>query len=238
MIKEEKGVEMRNLQESLTGLNEHYLEMLKHLSRMLEINIEAVKDGKVSPKLYGECFVIEDVINAFEVKVKEDSINCIARFQPAAKNLRALIMIIDGVRLIERMADILKSNFKVMREIELINPEINTRLEGAMYNYLMRIKSTFDSYIVSFSTSDEELLYTLVTADEDINSETKAIVDKIAECIKRNPAETNELLQVVSLVKKYERFSDHIIHLVVDLVYILKGENLRKKELLDEKKDI
>lgn len=107
-----------------------------------------------------------------------------------------------------------------------------------MYNYLMRIKSTFDSYIVSFSTSDEELLYTLVTADEDINSETKVIVDKIAECIKRNPAETNELLQVVSLVKKYERFSDHIIHLVVDLVYILKGENLRKKELLDEKKDI
>lgn len=82
------------------------------------------------------------------------------------------------------------------------------------------------------------MLYTLVTADEDINFETKVIVDKIAECIKRNPAETNELLQVVSLVKKYERFSDHIIHLVVDLIYILKGENLRKKELLDEKKDM
>lgn len=229
---------MRNLQESLTGLNEHYLEMLKHLSRMLEINLEAIKDGKVSPKLYGECFVIEDVINAFEVKVKEDSINSIARFQPAAKNLRELIMFIDGARLIERMADILKANIKSMKDIELVNPDINGRLEGVLYEYLLDIENIFESYIVSFSTSNEEILYTLVTSDEEINSKTKVIVNKIADCIKKNPVETNELLQVVSLVKKYERFADHIIHLVVDLVYILKGENLRKKELLDEKKDM
>ncbi len=80
---------MRNLQESLNGFNENYLEMLKNLSRMLELNIQDVTDVKVSPKLYGECFVIEDVINAFEVKVKEDSINCMPRLPPSAKNVRA-----------------------------------------------------------------------------------------------------------------------------------------------------
>ena len=102
--------------------------------------------------------------------------------------------------------------------------------------YLTKIKYIFDSYIIVFSTSDEELLYSLVTSDEEINQEARLIVDKVAESIKKSPNETDELLQIISLVKKYERFSDHIIHLIVDLVYILKGENLRKKELLDEKK--
>ena len=227
---------MRNLQESLNGLNEHYLEMLKHVNRILEINVEALKDGKVSPKLYGECFIIEDIINAFEVKIKEDSINCIARFQPAAKNLRQLIMFIDGVRLLERMADILKANLKLVKNIDSINPEVSGKLNMIFSEYLTKIKYIFDSYIIVFSTSDEELLYSLVTSDEEINQEARLIVDKVAESIKKSPNETDELLQIISLVKKYERFSDHIIHLIVDLVYILKGENLRKKELLDEKK--
>lgn len=228
---------MRNLQESLNGLNEHYLEMLKHVNRMLEINVEAIKDGKVSPKLYGECFIIEDIINAFEVKIKEDSINCIARFQPAAKNLRQLIMFIDGVRLLERMADILKADLRLIKNIESINPEVSGKLNMIFSEYLTKIKYIFDSYIIVFSTSNEELLYSLVTSDEEINQEARVIVGKVAESIKKSPNETDELLQIISLVKKYERFSDHIIHLIVDLVYILKGENLRKKELLDEKKD-
>lgn len=228
---------MRNLQESLNGLNEHYLEMLKHVNRMLEINMEAVKDGKVSPKFYGECFIVEDIVNAFEVKIKEDSINCIARFQPAAKNLRQLIMFIDGVRLLERMADILKANLKIVKHIESLNPEVSSKLNHIFSDYLAKIKYIFDSYIIVFSTSNEELLYTLITSDEEINQEARSIIDKIAEEIKKSPNEVYELLEVIALVKKYERFSDHIIHLIVDLVYILKGENLRKKELLDEKKE-
>ena len=31
---------MRNLQESIEGLNQHYLELLKNLNRVLDVNIE------------------------------------------------------------------------------------------------------------------------------------------------------------------------------------------------------
>ena len=225
---------MKNLQENLEELNDCYLELLKHLGRMLDINIEAIRDGKTTPKLYGECFVVEDVINGLEVKIKEDSINSIARFQPAAKNLRELIMLIDGARLVERMGDILKTNFKTIKEIEQENPEITGRLDKTLYEYLLKIKKIYESYVLAFSESDEEILYSLISVDEDINKETNRIVEKIGECVKKAPDETMELLNALILVKKYERFAEHVIHLVVDLVYILKGENLRKKELLNK----
>ena len=73
---------MKNLQESLEGLNQHYLELLKNLNRVLDVNIEMLHNQKFEPVLYGECVVVEDIINAFEVKLKEDSIVSIARFQP------------------------------------------------------------------------------------------------------------------------------------------------------------
>ena len=98
---------MKNLQESLEGLNQHYLELLKNLNRVLDVNIEMLYKQKLDSALYGECVVVEDVINAFEVKLKEDSIISIARFQPAAGNLRLLIMLINSARLLERMGDLL-----------------------------------------------------------------------------------------------------------------------------------
>ncbi|MGB0405631.1 MAG: PhoU domain-containing protein, partial [Fusobacterium sp.] len=115
---------MRNLEESLKGLNEHYLEMLKNLNRMLDVNIEMVEEGSNISSLYGECLVVEDIINAFEVSLKENSIIAIARFQPAAKNLRELVMLIDGGRLVERMGDILKKNIKILKEINEESPEL------------------------------------------------------------------------------------------------------------------
>jgi len=42
--------------------------------------------------------------------------------------------------------------------------------------------------------------------------------------------------ELLLLDKKFERLSDHIIHLVSDLIYILNGENTRKVELQNKDK--
>ena len=75
---------MRNLDESIKGLREHYLELLKNLNRVLDINIEMLEKSSFDKALYGECLIVEDTINNFEVKIKEDSIFTMARFQPSS----------------------------------------------------------------------------------------------------------------------------------------------------------
>jgi len=224
---------MRNLEESLKGLNEHYLEMLKNLNRMLDVNIEMVEEGNNISSLYGECLVIEDIINAFEVSLKENSIIAIARFQPAAKNLRELVMLIDGGRLVERMGDILKKNIKILKEINEESPELAKILNKRLLSYIKQIKDVYEVYISSFINGQESLLYELIVSDEKINQEANRIILEMEECMKEDNEKIHHLVKGIILTKKYERFADHIIHLVVDLVYILKGENLRKKELLE-----
>ena len=140
---------MKNLQESLEGLNQHYLELLKNLNRVLDVNIEMLYKQKLDSALYGECVVVEDVINAFEVKLKEDSIISIARFQPAAGNLRLLIMLINSARLLERMGDLLKANFKIIKDIEKSSPQVSKYLKETLYPMVLKIvmKKLFISFL-------------------------------------------------------------------------------------------
>ena len=191
---------------------------------------------KLDSALYGECVVVEDIINAFEVKLKEDSIISIARFQPAAGNLRLLIMLINSARLLERMGDLLKANFKIIKDIEKTSPHVTKYLKDILYPVVIKIKNIYESYISAFINSDEKALYKLLIQDEEIDKLVKKNMQIFIDLMKASPDNVEGGTYLVLLNKKYERFSDHVMHLAVDLVYILKGENLRKLELLEEKK--
>lgn len=227
---------MRNLDESIKGLREHYLELLKNLNRVLDINIEMLEKSSFDKALYGECLIVEDTINNFEVKIKEDSIFTMARFQPAAGNLRLLIMLINSARLIERMGDILKANLKFIKAIEKDSPEMKKELKNIIYPIAIKTKNIYEGYINAFIKSDEKILFSLLTMDEEIDTLTKEDTETIIELMKKKPENIQSGTDLILLCKKLERFADHILHLVFDLIYILKGENMRKIELLEERK--
>lgn len=227
---------MRNLDESIKGLREHYLELLKNLNRVLDINIEMLEKSSFDKTLYGECLIVEDTINNFEVKIKEDSIFTMARFQPAARNLRLLIMLINSARLIERMGDILKANLKIIKAIEKDSPEMKKELKNIIYPIAIKTKNIYEGYINAFIKSDEKILFSLLTMDEEIDTLTKEDTETIIELMKKKPENIQSGTDLILLCKKLERFADHILHLVFDLIYILKGENMRKIELLEERK--
>lgn len=227
---------MRNLDESIKGLREHYLELLKNLNRVLDINIEMLEKSSFDKALYGECLIVEDTINNFEVKIKEDSIFTMARFQPAAGNLRLLIMLINSARLIERMGDILKANLKIIKAIEKDSPEMKKELKNIIYPIAIKTKNIYEGYINAFIKSDEKILFSLLTMDEEIDTLTKEDTETIIELMKKKPENIQSGTDLILICKKLERFADHILHLVFDLIYILKGENMRKIELLEERK--
>ncbi len=227
---------MRNLDESIKGLREHYLELLKNLNRVLDINIEMLEKSSFDKTLYGECLIVEDTINNFEVKIKEDSIFTMARFQPAAGNLRLLIMLINSARLIERMGDILKANLKIIKAIEKNSPEMKKELKNIIYPIAIKTKNIYEGYINAFVKSDEKILFSLLTMDEEIDTLTKEDTETIIELMKKKPENIQSGTDLILLCKKLERFADHILHLVFDLIYILKVENMRKIELLEERK--
>ena len=145
-------------------------------------------------------------------------------------------MLINSARLIERMGDILKANLKIIKAIEKNSPEMKKELKNIIYPIAIKTKNIYEGYINAFVKSDEKILFSLLTMDEEIDTLTKEDTETIIELMKKKPENIQSGTDLILLCKKLERFADHILHLVFDLIYILKGENMRKIELLEERK--
>ncbi|MCJ8342607.1 MAG: hypothetical protein MJH09_07135 [Cetobacterium sp.] len=225
---------MKNFADTLNAIDKHYLEMLKYLNRNFHTNLAMLEKGEFNRTLYGEAKIVEDSLNAFDVKIKEDCIVTMARFQPAAKNLRKLVMLINSVRVLERMGDLLKGNLYIIRDIQNKAPHLLEHLTGIIYPVSKKINELFLLYIEAFNNNNEKILYDILYLDEEIDNIIDENLNKFLEIMKMSPENVEGGALLILLDKKFERLSDHIIHLVTDLIYILNGENMRKIELLSK----
>ncbi len=220
---------MKNLEQRLEQIDMQFLAMVKNVERFLEINILVLTSQKFNTNNISISKNIEDNINQLDLSIREDSIITMARFQPAAYHLRKLVMITDSSRLLERMGDLLKANLILINSIlEQLPPNLFEQL----IPLTLKIKHIFSLYIKGVIDKDTILLYSLIELDLEIdlivNNNFKFYINYMQE----NPS----LIEIVSTLlfinKKFERFSDHIIHLTKDSIYAIDGNNLRKEELL------
>ena len=108
---------MKNLHERIDEITQQFIIMSKNVDRLFKINLEILEKKIFLQSLYGEAKVVEDKINSYEVKIRENAIQAIARFQPAARDLRSLITFIECVKMLERMGDLLKSNLTLFKKL-------------------------------------------------------------------------------------------------------------------------
>lgn len=226
---------MRNLHESINGITEHYIELCKNVDRLFRINIEMLKKDNFDRGLYGEAKLVEDMINAFDVKVKESSIMAVARFQPAASDLRALITFIESSKMLERMGDLLLDSLILMRKIE--KKEGNMERDfGILESFLSRINDIFQKYIEAFIEKDEKKAYILLGMDEEMNEIRGEIDGVIVNQMKEDVKNIDAGVLMLLINKKYERVSDKIKQLTMSSIYTFNGENMRIAELFEKEK--
>jgi phosphate transport system protein len=225
---------MKNLQERIDLANEHFIDMVKNVGRLLRIDMEMLKNKSFENSIYGEAIVVEDRINSYEVMIKEESIVTIAMFQPAARDLRSLLSMLEGVNMLERMGDLLLDNIQLMRQMEK-NGDLHKNYLYLVEDIAEKVENVFDIYTTALIERDDKQIYTLLALDEDVNEIRDHSVEKIIAVMKENPENIEFGNLILLTTKKYERISDKIMQLGKSLVYNVSGNNLRKQELIQKK---
>jgi phosphate transport system protein len=225
---------MKNLQERIDLANEHFIDMVKNVGRLLRIDMEMLKNKSFENSIYGEAIVVEDRINSYEVMIKEESIVTIAMFQPAARDLRSLLSMLEGVNMLERMGDLLLDNIQLMRQMEK-NGDLHKNYLYLVEDIAEKVENIFDIYTTALIERDDKQIYTILALDEDVNEIRDHTVEKIIAVMKENPKNIEFGNLILLTTKKYERISDKIMQLGKSLVYNVSGNNLRKQELIQKK---
>lgn len=165
-------------------------------------------------------------INGLEVAIDEDCSTIIARRQPAAGDLRMLMMIVKTITDLERIGD---EAAKIARMSQLIHetdrPYVprTTEIRHVAEIALGMLRNALDA----FARLDLTVAAKVVRQDEQVDDAFRGIMRQLITFMMEDPRTISHAIEILFVAKAIERIGDHAKNMSEYVVYMVKGKDVR-----------
>lgn len=170
-------------------------------------------------------------VNALEVQIDEDCSTIIARRQPAAGDLRMILMMIKTITDLERIGDEASKIARFAISIHEANRAWSTKFSD------VKAMSTVTQTMLrmalnAFARSDETKVQEIAQMDEKVDEQYQAAIRQMITFMLEDPRTISMTLEVLFVAKAIERIGDHAKNISEYVVYMVKGKDVR--HIIDE----
>ncbi len=204
-------------------LKEQLLKMANIAEDMVKKSIKALTEK--NEELARE--VIENdepKVNKLEIKIDENAIETIALFQPEAKDLRTVAMIMKINGDLERVGD-LSTNIAQFALQLIPQPDVKPYID------LPRMADTaikmLDDAISAFVSQDAELAREVCKRDDIVDGLNQQIIRELITFMIGDPRTINRSLQIIRISENIERVADLATNIGEDVVYIVQSKVIK-----------
>jgi phosphate transport system protein len=176
----------------------------------------------------------EERVNQLEVEIDRDLSTIIARRQPTARDLRLLIAVSKTIGNLERVGD---EAARIARTVQrLINTGVSSRLrlpvgdiefEANLAIALMRRS------LDAFARLDAQQALQVIKQDNELDTEFDGLMRKLVTYMMEDPRTISASIDLVFVAKAIERVGDHAKNLAEQVIYIVKGTDVRHTPMGD-----
>lgn len=203
-----------------------------HMTRMGGMVEEQVRDA-IEAFINGDRDLIDKVIagdegvDEMEVAIDGDCSQLIARRQPTAVDLRVVLAVGKTVTDLERIGDEAKKIAKTTRKI-IERGMSQCLLQSVQIKHMgqLTLKMLHD-VLDAFVRHDMEVAAQIVRQDKEIDQHFRAVVRQLATYMMEDPRTITTALDVIFIAKSVERIGDHCKNIAEDVIYIVKGRDVR-----------
>ena len=208
----------------LETLRSRVLEM----GGLVEAQIRAAIDGLTSGDVLALDAVIADDhrVNALEVSIDTESSHLIARRQPAASDLRLVLAIIKIVTDLERIGDEAAKIARMGKQSYARARMPSTPIAAVKHVgdiALGMLRKALDA----LARLDPVAAASIVREDFAIDEEFRAIVRQLITFMMEDPRTISQSLEILWIAKAIERIGDHAKNMAEQVIYIVKGTDVR-----------
>ena len=213
--------------EKLKGIIVDYASLIEDMiDKSVKGLIEKNKEKLIS--------VIEDDepnANNREIEIEEMCVELIAQFEPRAKYLRVVLMILKMNNDLERMGD-LAVNIAQSSVYLIERPDVKILLE--LPKLSEETKGMLNKSINAFINEDTSQAREVCERDSIVdNLRDKILRDSIDNMIK-DPTTIERTMHLIRITKNLERIADLSTNICEDVIYVVKGKVI--KHHLEEKR--
>jgi len=171
---------------------------------------------------------IEERVNAIEMEIDSDLSSIIARRQPTARDLRLLIAVSKTIANLERIGD---EAARIARTVQrLLSSGMSSRLRLPVSDLSFEAElatKQLRKALDAFARLDVEAAVDVLRHDDQIDQEFDGLMRKLITYMMEDPRTISSAIDLVFVAKAIERVGDHAKNLVEQIIYIVKGTDVR-----------
>jgi phosphate transport system protein len=165
-------------------------------------------------------------VNALEVSIDEDCSHIIARRQPAAGDLRMIMMVVKTITDLERIGDeatkIARVAQKIYESDRMYAPRFNE-----IRNMTAIAREMLRTSLDAFARLDVTNTVGVARQDEQVDEHFRGIMRQLITFMLEDPRTISMSLEVLFVAKAIERIGDHAKNIAEYVVYMVKGKDVR-----------
>ncbi|MFL6696622.1 MAG: phosphate signaling complex protein PhoU [Vitreoscilla sp.] len=167
-------------------------------------------------------------VNQMEVEIDRDLSAIIARRQPTARDLRLLIAISKTIGNLERIGD---EATRIGRTVQrLMNSGVSSRLRLPVADIAFGANlatAQLRKVLDAFARLDVGRALEVLKQDDEIDKEFDGLLRKLITYMMEDPRTISSSIDLVFVAKAIERVGDHAKNLSEQIIYIVKGTDVR-----------
>jgi phosphate transport system protein len=210
----------------LSGISTRVLEMGGLVESQVAQAIYALSN--FSAETAAQVIAQEEQVNQMEVAIDRDLSTIIARRQPTARDLRLLIAISKTIGNLERVGD---ESTRIARTVQrLVDTGVSSRLRVAVSDLSFEASLATDQLrkaLDAFARLDVARAVEVIKQDDQIDVEFDGLLRKLITYMMEDPRTISASIDLVFVAKAIERVGDHATNLAEQIIYIVKGTDVR-----------
>jgi len=210
----------RYFDEELLELNKKLLEMSAEVEACIGNSIKALRE--LSREKAEAVIKDDDRIDNMELEIEEKCLNLIALYQPAAADLRFIVMSMKITTDLERIADLAVDIGQRVLEMAgqpLLKPLIDIPKLATLSQGMVR------DTINSFVNKDPELARSVILRDNEADELRNLVQSElINDFMAKDPKSAPRAVPLLLVARHLERICDHATNIAEDVIYMVKAE--------------
>ena len=186
----------------------------------------------ISGEIASQVLTVEDRVNQMEMEIDRDLSTIIARRQPTARDLRLLIAVSKTIGNLERVGD---EAARIARTVQrLINAGVSTKMRlpvADVSNEAALATTSLHKALDAFARLDTAKALEVIKQDNQIDQAFDGLMRTLITYMMEDPRTISASIDLVFVAKAIERVGDHAKNLAEQIIYIVKGTDVRHNSL-------
>ena len=189
------------------------------------------------PALMEQVIANDARVNGYEVAIDGACNHIVVKRQPAASDLRLIMAISKIVTDLERMGDEAKKIARMAKRIHEGGPNLAQKFPAIRHAGQIAVKmlrEALDAFARLDATSAAEVL----KEDSGLDAEFKSVLRQLITSMMEDPRTITAALETVWVAKAIERIGDHSKNLAEQVIYIVRGTDVRHTSFADIEREL